>query len=313
MTRGQQQALHRRSRSSAGSGGGPVTTAGSAAAAAPGSPAAVLATKRGLRMRPYRPMRALVGALLVVASVVIAIAIYTKVGDRTDYLALDRSVLAGEQISDDDLRVVSLSTDDDLNAVPASARATVIGQYARYRLRVGSLIGSEDVQATPLVTPGRALMSIAVVASDVPPGVREQSRVALVVSPRHSGGGDPPPPVRIDATVTAIPLNIAELRLAPDANRITATIAVEVAPEAMDLVAEAESITLAAIELEGPFPLGTVATASPADARDPADVAADGAPDGTALYGPTTIPPPAAAPAQQVTTTVAASAGAAEG
>ena len=66
----------------------------------PGSPAAALASKPGLRMRPQRPMRALVGALVVVASVVAALAIYTRIGNRTDVLAVARDVLAGEQIGD---------------------------------------------------------------------------------------------------------------------------------------------------------------------------------------------------------------------
>ncbi len=82
------------------------------AAPAPGSPAAVLASKPGLRMRPHRPMRALAGALIVVASVVAALALYTRIGNRTEVLAVSRDVLAGEQIDDADLEVVSMSSDD---------------------------------------------------------------------------------------------------------------------------------------------------------------------------------------------------------
>ena len=58
----------------------------------------------GLRMRPHRPMRALAGALIVVTSVVTALAL-AKIGDRSDVLlAVSRDVLAGEQIDDADLR-----------------------------------------------------------------------------------------------------------------------------------------------------------------------------------------------------------------
>ena len=54
---------------------------------------------RGLRVRPQRPGRALFGVLLVVASVVVALTIYTRIGDRHEVLAVTRTVLAGEQLS----------------------------------------------------------------------------------------------------------------------------------------------------------------------------------------------------------------------
>jgi hypothetical protein len=258
---------------------------------APGSPAAELASRPGLRMRPYRPMRALVGTLIVVASVVVAIAIYTRVGDRTEYLELTRSVLAGEQITDADLRVVSLSSDDDLDAIAATARSSVVGQYARYRLRAGSFVGTEDIQPNPIVTPGAAGMSVAILASEIPPGLRERSRVALVVSSAPDGG-DRPPPVRVEATVTAIPGNIVEARTSAEANRVTVTIGIEVPPESMDVIAEAESISIALIDVDMPFPVSPAQapTGGPDDPVVPQS--GQGAAEAPGAYGPTTLPPP---------------------
>ena len=83
-------------------------------------------------MRPHRPMRALAGAFVVVASVVAALAIYTRVGNRADVLAVSRDVLAGEQIGSDDLAVVSMSSDDGIPTIPASQRSAIVGQYARF-------------------------------------------------------------------------------------------------------------------------------------------------------------------------------------
>ena len=108
----------------------PRAGSSSRAAPAPGSPAAELASKPGLRMRPHRPMRALAGALIVVASVVAALALYTRIGNRTDVLAVSRDVLAGEQITDADLEVVSMSSDDGIPTIPASQRSAIVGQYA---------------------------------------------------------------------------------------------------------------------------------------------------------------------------------------
>ena len=133
-------------------------------------------------MRPQRPTRALVGALVVVASVVAALALYARIGDRAEVLAVARDVLAGEQITDADIEVVSLSSDEAIPTVPATQRSTVVGQYARVRLLAGSLLSSESVQPLPLVDPERVLISVVVPVGLVPVGLREQSRVVLVVS-----------------------------------------------------------------------------------------------------------------------------------
>ena len=73
--------------------------------------------------------RALAGTFLVVASVVAAITLYSRLGDRTEVLAVNRTVLAGEQITGADLEIVSISSDDHIAFRPASDRSLVIGQY----------------------------------------------------------------------------------------------------------------------------------------------------------------------------------------
>ena len=73
-------------------------SAGSVVEAAPGSPAAALASRpAGLRLRPQRPARAFFAALVVVAAVVAMLALYTEATDRSQVLALTRTVLAGDQ------------------------------------------------------------------------------------------------------------------------------------------------------------------------------------------------------------------------
>ena len=48
--------------------------------------------------------------LCVVAFVVVVLVVYTRLGDRREVLAVNRTVLAGEQLSDADLRGVSISS-----------------------------------------------------------------------------------------------------------------------------------------------------------------------------------------------------------
>ncbi len=276
----------------------PRASGSGAATPAAGSPAAMLASKPGLRMRPHRPMRALAGALIVVASVVAALAIYTRIGNRTEVLAVSRDVLAGEQIDDADLEVVSMSSDDGIPTIPASQRGAIVGQYARVRLLAGSLLAVDSVQPRPIVDPERVLMSVVVPVGLVPVGLREQSRVVLVVTPPTSGGVRPAP-VLVEAVVASVPRNLGEVVGSADAGQGTVALAVEVPPRYVGVVGEAEAVSVGVLDGSAPFPGDQVAPQSAqlaggADpsAATPSSTAAPAAETETAgnLDGPTTIP-----------------------
>jgi SAF domain len=260
-----------------------------AAAPAPGSPAAELASKPGLRMRPHRPMRALAGALVVVTSVVAALAIFARIGDRAEVLAVSRDVLAGEQIGADDLEVVSLSSDDHIPTVPASQRSAIVGQYARVRLLSGSLLAADSVQSRPIVDPDRVLMSVVVPVGLVPVGLREQSRVVLVVTPPTSGGIRPAP-VLVDAVVAAVPRNLGEVVGSADAGQGMIALAVEVPPSYVGVVGEADAVSVGVLDGSAAFPSDQVEPAS-GDATAATSVSTTIAAEQPAsLDGPTTIP-----------------------
>ena len=179
-------------------------------------------------------MRALAGAFLVVASVVAAITLYSRLGDRTEVLAVNRTVLAGEQITGADLEIVSISSDDHIAFRPASDRSLVIGQYARVRLAADSLLVDDSLQPQPLVDPDRVLMSVEVPAGQVPVGLREQSRVVLIVTP--PGGPSDVAPVLVEAVVAAVPRDLAEVVGAGGDSRATVALSVEVPPADVALV-----------------------------------------------------------------------------
>ncbi len=174
-------------------------------------------------------MRALVGAMLVIAAVVAALAIYARVGNRNEVLAVRRSILAGEQILDDDLQVVSISSDDSFPSIPASDRAFVVGQYAKVRLASGALLVADSIQSEQLVDPERVLMSVVVPVGLIPVGLREQSRLTLVVTPAQSGSTREPP-VLVEALVAAVPRNLAEIVGSDESGRAMVALSVEVDP-----------------------------------------------------------------------------------
>jgi hypothetical protein len=248
------------------------------------TPAAELASKRGLRMRPHRPMRAIAGALVVVTSVVAALAIYARIGDRAEVLAASRDVLAGEQIASDDLEVVSISSDDRIPTVPASQRSAIVGQYARVRLLSGSLLASDSVQTRPIVDPDRVLMSVVVPVGLVPVGLREQSRIVLVVTPPTSGGVRPAP-VLVDAVVAAVPRNLGEVVGSADAGQGMIALAVEVPPGYVGVVGEADAVSVGVLDGSAAFPSDQIEPGA-ATAATATTVAAQPA----SLDGPTTIP-----------------------
>ena len=262
------------------------TARGEAPGPAPGSPAAELAFKPGLRVRPYRPMRALVGAMTVVASVVAALAIYTKVGDRKEILAVRNGVLAGELITGDNLQVVSISSDDSFPSIPASDRALVVGQYAKVRLAAGALLVADAIQPAELVNPERVRINVVVSAGLVPVGLREQSRVTLVVTPPQSGSTRPPPAL-VEAIVLSVPRDLVEIVGSGDRGRDTVPLTVEIDPRWVSLVGTAESVSVGVLDPSAPFP-------------DPAAQLGVGAVGD--VYGPTTLP-------GQPTTTAAPSTG----
>lgn len=218
-----------------------------------------LTRRSGLRVRPQRTARALFGLLLVAVCVVAVLVIYTRIGDRSEVLAVNRTVLAGEQLSEADLRVVSISADESFASVPASARSSLVGQYAKVRLVEGSLLVSDSVQARPLVDPSKVLMSVPVPLSGIPTGLREGSRLVLIVAP-GSAGSDATPAL-IEATVAAVPRNLGELVAGSDSGGSQSAVAlsVEVDPSAAVTIGPAEKVAVAVLAPDEPFPSATPA------------------------------------------------------
>lgn len=283
--------------------GAAVATEPSSAVAAPGSPAAVLAESRGagLRIRPHRPMRAIIGAFLVVAAVVAALALYTALGDKTEVLAVTRNVLAGEQITSADLRVVAISSDDDIPTVAADRRDEIVGQYAKVRLAAGALLVDDSVQSRPLVDPERVLMSVEVPAGQVPVGLREQSRLVLVVIPDASAGASAVP-VLVEATVSAVPRNLADIVSGGSDGGGMVALSVEVPSHLVAVVGSAGAVSVGVLDPTAPFPAPSGVPSPAPDTggtpvgSDAPTAAADPGPSTTATSVPgadPTAPPPA--------------------
>jgi hypothetical protein len=186
---------------------------------------------------------------LLITSIVVALTIYTRVGDRRQVLMTTRDVLAGEQLTANDVRVVAIASDDAFRAVPAGERVTVVGKYAKVRMLSGTLLAAESLQDRPLVDPTKALVTVLVPAGSTPVGLREGSRLLLTVVPAQSGSGDP---VTVEGFATTLPTATAN-------GASTMSLSVEVPVVAASAVGTASKVAISVLDPSAVLPEGTIA------------------------------------------------------
>jgi hypothetical protein len=149
----------------------------------------------------------------------------------------------------------------------------------------GSLLTEESLQARPLVEPGRVLMSVAVPVSRVPVGLRERSRVALVVTPGDIYDvGDSSGPVLVEAVVAAVPRDLAEVVGVDAGAQATVSLSVEVDESVVGLVGSAAAVGVGVLD---PTAADDAAGEAATD-NSVAGVVATAAATSTTLAGPTT-------------------------
>lgn len=157
----------------------------------------------GFRPPGRRRARLAVGLLLAALAVVANLLVYSNVSQRRPVLQVVRDVPAGSLIGPDDIREVEVAADPTVRVLDAEQRQMVVGSYARVRLVSGSLVVAEALQTGPLVAPGAAVIAVQVPDGALPVGVRERSRVRLVVPPPRND--DEAGPVEVDGWVVGLP------------------------------------------------------------------------------------------------------------
>lgn len=144
------------------------------------------AEPRGFRPGSRRRARIAVGAALAAVAIGGNVLVYTSLDDRTEVLQVVRNVRAGELVTDADLRVVEVDLDPTVPAVEADQIGLVVNQYARVYITSGSLMVRQLVQPTPLVSEGAGVVAVEIRPTRLPSGLRERSRVMIVVVPENN-------------------------------------------------------------------------------------------------------------------------------
>ncbi len=141
---------------------------------------------RGFRPASRRRARIATGVALAAVAIGGNVLVYSSLDDKSEVLQLVRNVRAGEIVTSDDLRVVEVDLDPTVPAVAADQIGLVVNQYARVYITSGSLMVEQLVQPMPLVTAGAGVVAVEIRPTRVPSGLRERSRVMIVVVPDNS-------------------------------------------------------------------------------------------------------------------------------
>jgi hypothetical protein len=144
---------------------------------------------RGFRPAPRRRARIALGAFLAALAVGGNLLVYASLDHKAEVLQVVRDIPAGEIVSADDLRVVAVDVDQTVPTVAPDDIGVVVNQYARVHIAAGTLMVDVLVQPTPLVALGQGVVAVEIRPTQVPAGLRERSRVMLVVVNRDGSPG----------------------------------------------------------------------------------------------------------------------------
>lgn len=139
------------------------------------------ASPRGFRPMSRRRLRIALGVLLAAVALGGNLLVYSSIDDKTEVLQVIRDVPAGDLVTADDLRIVEVDVDPTVPTVAPDAIASVVNRYARVHIASGTLMVDVLVQPAPLVALGQGVVAVEIRPTQVPAGVRERSRVMLVV------------------------------------------------------------------------------------------------------------------------------------
>jgi hypothetical protein len=144
--------------------------------------------RTGVSGRPRNLARSAVGVLLVLGCALVFASLYRSAGTQHAVLVMARDVPRGVRIGGDDLTTASVAA-SGLATVPASAESQVVGQMAQVALRAGAPLTPTMFGHDLVVAPGKGVAAIAVPAGLVPPGLRAEDQVQLIVAAKDKDAG----------------------------------------------------------------------------------------------------------------------------
>ena len=126
-----------------------------------------------------------VGLLVVAVFALAGTWFYSSTSDREPVIAVRNAIERGQQVTAADLRVVSVASDQAINALPSDQAALIVGRTALVDLVPGTLVSSELFADQALIEPGNGVVGLALDPGEYPtvtlaPG----DRVRIVETPK---------------------------------------------------------------------------------------------------------------------------------
>jgi SAF domain len=196
-----------------------------------------VAVGRGFRPATRRRNRIAAGVALAAVAVGGNLLVYANLDSSEPVVQTVRDVPAGARITSDMLRTVDVDAESTVNVVSADRLESLIGTYAKVRLVAGSLVTSQSVQASPLVTPGSAVVAIQVADGALPAGLRERVPILLVMPGRTA-----------EESVASVPGRVVGLPVETASALGLRSLSVEVAAADAATVAAADDVRVVLVE-----------------------------------------------------------------
>lgn len=128
-------------------------------------------------------LRIVIGVLLMLFAIAANATLIRKAQDRTPVLVAAQPVQPGEVITAEHLRTAWISAADGIDYLPASDRASIVGQIAAEPLTPGKIIGKGAVVKTSPLPAGFVGMSLALKPERAAAGeLRPGDRVGVIAS-----------------------------------------------------------------------------------------------------------------------------------
>jgi hypothetical protein len=128
--------------------------------------------------------------LLIVVSGAIITSLFLQVGNRTEVLAVARTVPIGRPIAVEDLKRVRIATDPGLHTIPVSAADQVIGKMAATTLLPGTLLAPEQLGASQVPGAGQAIVGLDLKGAQMPvpfDQLQPGATVRIIATPPPAG------------------------------------------------------------------------------------------------------------------------------
>ncbi|MCI0687649.1 MAG: hypothetical protein L0Y54_10495, partial [Sporichthyaceae bacterium] len=152
------------------------------------APAAVGPARLSVARRERHPAAVAFGVLLVLVGAMIGVLVWQQTGDRLSVIQVINRVPAGQQITVEDVRAVTVSPNNDIAYVPWTQRDQLGGYYTLTALLPGTVLTGGMLTTDAPPSDGQVVIGLALSAGQYPPNLQVGDRVNALRAPRS---GDP--------------------------------------------------------------------------------------------------------------------------